>query len=159
MNSVESLRLVSLRQAEPHDWARLLTWRNESHENMGDQKEIGPVEHWRWLNTIRDKTLIWIVAVGDKCFPVGYVRAGVGVDVEVAIALSSEVQKRGVGKAALKQAVDKIRDLYPTKTITATIRYNNTASLRLFASVGFLPKLAQPKTEFVHVLYSPETQW
>lgn len=131
--------MVSLRPATADDAARLLEWRNDPvvRELSFDTAEIDLDTHVAWLGRklASATTRIFIVEVDAE--PVGQVRLEAEDDqAEVHIGLASTARGRGIGREALRLALQAADEL-GAASVLARVKPDNQASLHAFAAAGF----------------------
>lgn len=130
---------MNIRPAVAADAGLLLAWRNDpvTRAMSLETGDTPPERHAEWLAAkLADPTSeLWIGEVNG--LPVAQVRldlAEPGVAV-VSISVAPDARGRGHAGAALTEAMAAQR-LGPS-TFRATVRRENTASLRLFETAGF----------------------
>lgn len=149
--------MLRLRPAEQRDWARLLCWLNdpETRARFKQSDVVTAKEHFEWLaETLKavDKRL-YVADDHEAGYSVGTVRLDLvkyrkGDDwAEVSVTVEPRARGKGYG-GALVQAVVDLGGVWSTPTnepsglvagLVATIKHDNYASLRAFASAGFTP--------------------
>ena len=123
--------MVSLRPATMNDWARLLEWRNDptTRQMFVNTDPVSLEDHLAWLTgLIQEGIPPFIITLWGE--PVGTCR----VDKEggVSIAIDARRRQHGTAAAALGRLVDTCAG-----PLTALIKKENYASLRLFSNAGF----------------------
>jgi diamine N-acetyltransferase len=94
-------------------------------------KDIYDTKQFRFaIETINDKTLIGFIDLFD--FDPKNKRAGIG------IVIHQKYRTKGYGKAALKSTIDYAFNILYLHQLYANIAVDNSASIKLFESVGFL---------------------
>lgn len=136
---------VRLRCAEMADAALMYAWQSHPTTRIHARNKGMPSyeDHVAWLERkLTDarsaKGCLFYIAEDDG-EPVGLVRFDArGGEWETSIVIAPELRGRGLGKATLRAAIAAV----PTNaTATAYIMPENTASLRLFRSLGFRQSL------------------
>ena len=129
--------LVHIRRAEPRDMRSVFELSNDPvvRANSIHSEPIAWETHVAWFNrAITDPDVAFFVAETETGGFVGQIRFNRrGGDWVVSISIDSAYRGRGLTKALLLEAMSHI----PQAAFVAEIAASNTASLRLFASVGF----------------------
>lgn len=103
---------------------------------------VSRAEHTRWMSaSLRSDTRVLLVNEDTAGVAVGMCRFDLDGDAaaEVSINVSPEHRGRGVGGAVLGASIQAFaRSHRGVTTLTAQIRPDNAASLRLFAAAGFV---------------------
>ena len=128
----------SIRRAGPQDMRAVFELSNDPvvRANSIHREPIAWETHAAWFNrAIADPDVVFFVAEtepgGDF---VGQIRFNRRADQWlVSISIASAYRGRGLAKALLLDAMSRV----PQETLVAEIAESNTASIRLFASVGF----------------------
>lgn len=129
---------VTLRPAQPKDKTLIHSWQTAPGARLFARNPVPPslAEHSAWFDarlarSPRDP--FYIIEAGGA--PAGFVRLdpAEGTRQEVSILIASDVQGRGLGKAAL----GLIRLAHPMRTISAEVHPDNSASQKLFAQAGY----------------------
>ncbi len=124
-----------LREATLDDAELLLDWRNDP-ETRAASFTLEPVpldKHLAWLKkTLRGPVRLRVAE--DNGVPVGTVRWEPNEDEapELSWTVAPSARGRGVGKRMLKKAVEAFR-----RPLTARIKSENIASIRIAEAVGF----------------------
>ena len=128
---------VIIRKAERSDIRRVFELSNDPivRANSIHSEPISWETHVAWFNrAITDPDVAFFVAEAEAGEFVGQIRFNRrGGDWVVSISIGSAYRGRGLTKALLIDAMSRI----PKATFVAEIATSNTASLRLFTSVGF----------------------
>lgn len=126
-----------LRPATLDDGEQLWLWRNDPVTRAQSRTSV-PItwaEHIRWLAAFFDRPGGKLYLAERDALPVGVVRfeplAPRGY--EISIAVAPEMRGSGCGKALLEAGCAHL----PAGPIYASVRHDNAASRRLFASCGF----------------------
>ncbi len=129
-----------LRAAGPGDGERLLAWRNDPdvRERSFSSAPVSGDEHATWLGrTLADPQRLLLVVEEDGGTALGQVRldrdGGVAA---VSIGLAAAARGRGLGRAALEEAV-RLAGQLGIERLEARIKPDNAASLAAFAAAGF----------------------
>lgn len=135
---------VRLRRATEADAEVIREWRNDpaTRAMSIDQDPVPLPQHLAWFHrALEDPHRVLLIAEQEGT-PVGMCRFDVaedGAQAEVSINLAPERRGRGLGSAVLSGA---LRALVETgsgiRRVTAVIRPENVASVRLFESLGFV---------------------
>ena len=132
---------VQLRRAVVQDAELLWKWANDSHARaMSFSSEPIPWErHCEWFDgKLNDPCSDVYLAMDRSGSPLGQVRFDVhGSRAELSISLSSEFRGRGLGRKVLLRAVEEVFQARSVVALDAFVKPQNSASLRLFADVGF----------------------
>jgi UDP-2,4-diacetamido-2,4,6-trideoxy-beta-L-altropyranose hydrolase len=107
---------------------------------------INRPEHEAWFQEkLKDNNCVfWIAELAGK--PIGQLRFQIrrgGDSAEVSISLIASERGKGFGKKALKLGIEATRKEKPVAKIFARSKAKNTASHRLFLSVGFKEEQSQ----------------
>ncbi len=129
---------VEVRPAAPDDAARLLAWRNDPRtvETSLSGATVAPAEHAAWFKRVladRDRVLLIGEADGE---PIGMCRFDIDGDrAEVSINLDPAHRGMGLARPLLLAALTAV----PSRVtrLTAEVRTDNAASVRLFTAAGF----------------------
>ncbi len=136
---------VNVRPAAPGDAAGLLAWRNDPG-TVTTSLSGAPVaadEHARWFaGVLADPARVLLIGELADGTAIGMCRFDVdGSHAEVSINLDPQHRGRGLARPLLISAIDELRVRAPrVATLTAQVRAGNAASLRLFASAGFVAR-------------------
>lgn len=127
------------RPCEERDIFILFQWVNDRdvRANAVDTSPIEWSDHRRWFEQIRTSTMnhIWIMELDGV--PVAQVRLdSEGEAAIVSYSVDSDFRGRGFGRLAVEHAVDTA-SLLGFQTLRAVVRRTNSASMRIFESVGF----------------------
>ena len=132
----------------------LLTWRNSSEvrKASGTQGYIQPDVHERWFTKRLDdlkRQPFWIVEHLHE--PIGFIRFDLieNRNYEISIVISREFRGNGLGKHALNLAILRFQEKFENYTLTARIKRENLASLKLFSSSGFSKLKVEKKFEIL----------
>ena len=150
--------MLSLRPASPDDEHLILSWRNDASTRAASfsTAEIAPEEHHRWfIRKLLDPHCALLVVEQDGV-PVGQVRLDrVAQEVaEISIGLAPEARGRGLGREALRQAVLDAPRLLFVRSLKASVKRENAASLAAFAAAGF--HVVAEDDDAVELLYGPQ---
>lgn len=133
---------LRLRPADAGDADRLLLWRNDAESVRFSEsgRAVAPEEHLRWFAArLEDpSSRIWIAE--RDAIPLGSVRIDVAAAVgAVSIAVAPQARGEGLGGRMLRLLRREIDDDFQVVALTALVREDNVASLRLFERAGFRP--------------------
>jgi UDP-2,4-diacetamido-2,4,6-trideoxy-beta-L-altropyranose hydrolase len=132
---------IRLREMSVQDKEKILTWRNhpEVRAYSGDGKEISRAEHARWLARVLADPDCHLLIGADARGESGVLRYDVRLNTaRVSIYLAPERRGSGVGPALLAAGERWLAAHRPEVTvISADIRMENRASVRLFAGAGY----------------------
>lgn len=133
-------RLI-LRPVERADSLDLWQWRNDkgTRRHSFAEKRISWPEHQKWFSQSlksRDRKIYIATQRGKK---VGMIRFDFPKNAitEVSINIHPEYRGRGLGRAVLKKASERLAKQYPARLQKARIRDGNPASEKIFAAAGF----------------------
>ena len=130
-----------LREFDVRDAGLLFEWQShpETRKYARNRETPDRKEHQRWvLNSLNSKTRhMYILLQGDNA--VGMVRLDFGLhnkdtDAEVSILIAPKHYRKGLGKWAL----NLVKKKFPKATYFAYIKSENTASIKLFTSCGYI---------------------
>ena len=131
------------RLIEPEDEALILDWQRapETRRHANDPNPPTPDEHHRWfMGKLRSES-DWFLLAETAEGPVGFVRLDWRGDTEgfpiflISLATAPGHYRRGIGRALLRAA----RAMAPQSRLLAQVLPENTASARLFESLGYGP--------------------
>lgn len=134
--------MISIRPARRDDAEQLLAWRNDDATRHASliQEQVQVSEHEAWLDRVlADENRFLFIAM-DGPDAVGTARFDLeGQQAEVSINLNPDFRGRGLAQDVLRECIVRFRsDLGRAVELTAIIRPTNSASVRLFASQGFI---------------------
>ena len=140
---------LHMRLATSDDAATVLEWRNDpvARRMSLQQDAVAVADHMRWFAAaLADPDRVMLVAEASSQ-PVGICRFDVDADhpgqAEISVNLDPAQRGRGIGRAMVRAAIDALRSCRPEiRTIVATIRAENPASIRLFEGLGFSQVMA-----------------
>ena len=127
---------VVLRKAELEDAEAMHQWQSDPETRRYARNPEVPdwQEHVAWLKGRLDAEDCLFAIVEEDARPAGLIRLDRGAyGTEVSIVIAPESRGRGLGRAALGLA----RNLVPRDRLTAFVKPENTASMRLFAHAGY----------------------
>ena len=138
--------IIRLRKATvEQDWARLFVLRNDpgTREGMLSTDEVPLREHMDWLRrTVGSKTVHLFVAEDpQRGLTLGTARLDLhkgGNRAEVSVT----VDPRQRGRGSVAQVLDRLREAAEeigVNKLVATVKTRNGASLRAFATAGYVP--------------------
>jgi len=138
------------RTATPADSRDLFEWRNDA-QTRAASRSIEPVmweQHELWFTGVladKHRELYIVERVADS-EAVGMCRfdEGEGGLTEVSINLNPAFRGRGLSVGVLVAAIEKFRD-GGGGALTATVRPENTASIRVFEKAGFRRSASTPE--------------
>ena len=136
-------RGTTLRPAYPRDASFVLECRNDVHAVRFSTtgRAVTREEHERWFARRLDDpgTRLWTGCVDGE--QVGTVRIDVRCGVaEVGVAVLAAHRGKGHGTALLRALLAEIDGDQQVSALTATVHPDNTASVRAFDGLGFLPE-------------------
>jgi RimJ/RimL family protein N-acetyltransferase len=128
--------LVILRKAGIEDSDLLLAWRNDEETRMNSlhSAPIQADEHARWLDRSLRSTDRSLFIVEESGMPVGTVRIDALPDgqKELSWTIAPERRGTGIGKQAVKKAIDE----HPDWVFVARIKRTNNASIKIAEHAG-----------------------
>lgn len=99
-----------------------------------------------WLNNSASKKLIYKITVDGKY--AGYIQYTINeFDTEIGIGVKEQFASKGIGRAAVLLAIDKLRE-NDIDNIFVRIRDDNEASQRMFLKAGFIKTNVIEEEEF-----------
>jgi len=110
----------------------------EVRQNSFNSDPIPFDDHKKWLDSIiiSDTSYLYIFRISGRF--IGQVRFDIKEHETVTgISINSDFRGLGVGKVMLERALEKITDKSITLPVTAYIKENNTASVKIFESAGY----------------------
>ncbi len=122
------------------DADRLLAWANDpiTRSNSFNPDRIDPESHVSWLRRVVDdeNSMLLIAEYGDQ--PIGQMRFDEEEgQVLVSVGLAVEARGRSLGAPLILAGVRAARTRWPTLSMVARIKVDNTASIRAFRVGGF----------------------
>jgi RimJ/RimL family protein N-acetyltransferase len=141
---VSERAVVRLRRVGQADSDLLLEWANDPETRAASfhPAPIFPVEHRRWLASrlASATTAFWIGEVDGT--PVGQIRIEIEPDGtgEIGVSVASDARGSGIGRSLLAAALSEARRTLPVTTFLARVRLDNSRSLALFRSAGFVER-------------------
>lgn len=133
-----------VRRAALADSQRIFEWRNDptTRAVSGSSEPLDRRAHERWYSAaISDQTRFLYIVELLQGIPVGMCRFDLAADnrsAETSINLAPDQRGIGLGRPLLAACIESFRsDGLTPAVLTATIRPDNAASLRIFESVGF----------------------
>ena len=144
---------LQARLAEPRDEALLLDWANDPlvRSNSFVQDAISPTNHHAWFHkrltssTCRIYVLETVagVAVGQVRFEQD------GAHWWINYTIGMHFRGHGLGKSVLTSAISALSRDIGVVPLRAKVKANNTASLKVFESLGFArePNVAEPDVQ------------
>lgn len=139
---------VFLRPADAGDWARLYAWRIDPtvRENSRVSSEFTIGEHMGWLHQRladpKTKILIACREYTGEAIGTGRLDFDGFNCVEISIAIDPEWRGIGYGARTILALTHAVAGYFPTaQKVSALVLATNTASLRAFATAGFVPSM------------------
>lgn len=133
---------MKLRKAKLKDIIKVYLWKNNiiSRKMSRNQNKVKFLEHFVWyLKKLNDKESLFLIGIfNNKAF--GMVRFDHILNSDnyfVSINLKPNMRGKGLSKNFLAQSLNCFSNLNKTK-LYAEIRNNNTKSIKIFKSVGFV---------------------
>jgi L-amino acid N-acyltransferase YncA len=136
-----------MRHATMADAETLLAWRNDPHtRRMSLQTdEVALERHLGWLERALTSSARVILVAEQAATGAAVGMCRFDIDelcperAEVSVNLAPDQRGRGMGSALLGDGIAAFAAMHPeVRTLTAVIRPENAASVRLFESAGFL---------------------
>jgi LmbE family N-acetylglucosaminyl deacetylase/RimJ/RimL family protein N-acetyltransferase len=133
---------LELRSAAPGDEELLLGWRNDPavRRSAFHQEEVTPDTHRAWFEeklASADATITIVEEAGEAVGQVRLDRTSAD-SAEIHIAIASGARGRGLGRRALRSALEAIPAHWPElRHVRALVKPDNEASLKAFAAAGF----------------------
>lgn len=128
---------ITFRKATLQDSNLLFSWRNDeaTRKNSITQDTVRLEGHEAWVrDKISDPGVMLLIAQ-EAGAPVGTVRADFrGAEAELSWTVAPEARGRGIGRSIVAAAVD----LLDCSAVTAKIKPDNTASVKIAESAGFI---------------------
>jgi UDP-2,4-diacetamido-2,4,6-trideoxy-beta-L-altropyranose hydrolase len=125
--------VLDFRDATMKDSARLLAWRNDAvtRENSIQTNLVSREEHDNWLSRVLCRPDCKLSIVESSGIPVGTVRLDLSSK-ELSWTVAPEYRGIGLGKSLVEQAI-----MIYGPNITAKIKKQNVASIRIVEALGF----------------------
>lgn len=140
---VETIQRGSLNLRDATDIDRELIWHwandEQTREASYSQAQISWNEHVSWFDAVRrQKNHRFFIADDERKQPIGQIRFKID-DKEAIISFSvcAESRRKGYGKEILFKAVKKIFGETDIEQVSAYVKSDNEASLRVFQKAGF----------------------
>lgn len=133
-----------LRKAELSDVDLYYEWANDPvvRSNSFNTAHIPYEDHVNWFNKVlkRDDIVLFVLMEDDKA--VGQIRISITDAVaEISYSISSEFRGKGYGGKIVSLLIERIKDEMPDiKTVSARVKPDNAASLKVFEREGFAKK-------------------
>ena len=152
MNSMQ--HNLTLRRASERDSEALLLWRNDSTTRAfsisGD--DVTSEQHRAWFNkALQDRRCLLVIGEIDGK-PIGMVRINILHNSnlgQVSINLNPDSRGRGISRQLLRESLEfAAQTLDDISQYFAEIHPDNTASKKIFESVGFVKVLQSEKANF-----------
>lgn len=136
---------LTFRRPTEADLMLYFDWANDSsvRSNSYDSAPINLKQHSDWFySKLKDKDCSFFLFENHFGFPVGQVRIQKISKVAAVIGISNDKLFRGKGYASmmLKMATDIYLKEHPKVSISAYIKIENTASIKVFEKAGYLLK-------------------
>lgn len=143
---------LSLREVTLEDAKLLFDWANDpdTRRHSFSSGAIEWREHRHWLQDKLHDPLCRFYIVEHAGAPVGQVRFDLkSVDAAAVISISLDPKRRGegLGTAAIRAGVARLRQDTDVAVIHAFIKQTNAASLRVFQKAGFRDLRAEPDAQ------------
>lgn len=136
--------MIQFRFVTTHDTSLLFEFVNEAESlkwKIRTTKAIGWNEHKKWL-TLRlndPNCAMWIIVVDE--LDAGQLRLDKSsCNVEVDIYIAPNFRRKNIASQALAHAINYARSQWRGVPVTANVKSQNHASVKLFTKAGFLPK-------------------
>lgn len=133
-----------LRKAELSDVDMYYEWANDPvvRCNSFNTKPIPYEDHINWFNRVihRDDFVLFVLMEDDTA--VGQIRINISdTDAEISYSISSEFRGKGYGGKIVSLLIEKIIEEMPDiRTVSARVKPDNVASLKVFEREGFTKK-------------------
>jgi RimJ/RimL family protein N-acetyltransferase len=145
---------LTLRRASERDSESLLDWRNDPTTRAFSvtSDDVTSEQHNVWLNkTLQDSGCLLLIGEID-CKPVGMVRINILDDLslgQVSINLNPEFRGRGISIPLLRESLEfGAQTLHNITQFLAEIHVDNSASKKIFESVGFVKVTESQRENF-----------
>lgn len=143
---------LTLRKASGRDSESLLDWRNDPTTRAFSviSDDVTSEQHEVWLNKMLQESGCLLLIGEIDCKPVGMVRINSLDDLsigQVSINLNPEFRGRGISKPLLRESLEfGAHTLHNISQFLAMIHVDNSASKKIFESVGFV-KVTESQSE------------
>lgn len=123
------------------DMMVIFEWANDpvTREMSFSSEPILLETHKKWFARVLSSPDVHLLIIegqeSGRWHPVGQVRFD--ADGEISIALAPKFRGRGLGKSLLRTGIEYVIDKLKTKRITAHIKRENLASIKIFERAGF----------------------
>lgn len=135
------MEVIHMRRATENDCLLFFHWKNDpvTLANSFQSDPVSLESHISWFNrALQNKSLLLLVGETSNGIPVGQVRFDTHEHtVVVGITVAPEFRGQKLGAPLLKAGCDYYRSMFPANAVDAFIKTENTASLKIFAAVGF----------------------
>lgn len=135
-----------IRKADITDMMDIFQWRNDRHSRsmFTDAKTVSLPEHTKWFKSALRENLILVFIGINGAGKIGITRFDLNANTnssEVSINLNPEMRGKNMSFDLLSKSIMLYKKDHLVK-LTATIKHENKASLRIFGKCGFL-KIAE----------------
>ena len=132
-----------IRPATPQDSDDLFTWRNDQQTRAMSISidEVAHADHDRWFDaTLSNPNRVLYIGEVDNN-KIGMCRFDIGEDKTAIVSINLNPLMRGKGWSVefLKRSIDTFWEISKID-LNATIKHNNTASIKCFENIGFVHK-------------------
>lgn len=152
--------MTAARPAVLNDWARLFAWRNDpaTIATSISGRAVTLAEHWKWFKRVLGSdistiggTSLYVVVQEPTGHPIGTYRLDRAAKRRVEVSLTVCPLARGKRHAVafVRLAILSAYQTIPSMHLVAIVSELNVASLRAFASNGFVPSQRGDVVEMV----------
>ena len=133
---------LTFRKAVFKDVQLYFNWANDKlvRENSFNKNEITLEQHINWFNyKLNSPDCFFYLFLNEQQTAVGQVRIdNVNYECIIGISIDENFRGKGLGTEMLNQACNAYFEQAPNGEIIAYVKEENTASLKLFTSAGFI---------------------
>ena len=134
--------MFKLKKATINDCKLIFKWANDPQVRRSSfsPEPISWSDHVEWFETKhKDPNCFILIAIDDKCKPIGQIRFETGNTGEAIVNVSIDKRMRGLGLGSLliRLGVEEIFRISPLRSVQAFIKLDNKVSIRAFEKAGF----------------------
>jgi UDP-2,4-diacetamido-2,4,6-trideoxy-beta-L-altropyranose hydrolase len=141
IKSINNSNNITLREVTDLDRVLIWQWANDEETRKASYSYayIAWDEHIRWFDSVkRQKNHRFYIANTGSKKPIGQIRFALdGKDAIVSFSVAPESRRKGYGKEILFKAVKKIFHETNIEQVSAYVKSDNKASLKVFQKAGF----------------------
>ncbi len=146
---------IYLRFAEKEDCRDLFEWRNDetTRKYAFSDEPIRYENHKEWFErSLEKRSRVMLIAFNEDLEKTGQIRFDKHENyAEIDIAVAPDFRGRGIGTSILQKGAKTYMSNFDAEFLLAKIKYENTASIRIFEKCGFV-KTAEKKDHVEMIL-------